>query len=46
MIIRQAIEMDFANIYDLVKRAFQTAEVSDGNEQNFVRELRKRICVG
>lgn len=42
MIIRQATEMDFANIYDLIKRAFQTAEVSDGNEQNFVEELRKR----
>ena len=42
MIIRQVTEMDFANIYDLVKRAFQTAEVSDGNEQNFVNELRAR----
>lgn len=42
MIIRQANEQDFVNIYDLIKCAFQTAEVSDGNEQNFVNELRAR----
>lgn len=42
MIIRKVNTADFADIYTLVKTAFQTAQVNDGNEQNFVNELRKR----
>lgn len=42
MIIRKVNEKDFENIYELVKIAFQTAKVSDGTEQDFVYELRKR----
>lgn len=42
MIIRKANKTDFTQIYDLVQTAFQTAEISDGNEQNFVNELRAR----
>ncbi len=40
MIIRQEEPKDFAEIYDLVKVAFQTAKVADGNEQDFVNQLR------
>lgn len=40
MIIRQEKTEDFAQIYDLVKTAFETAEVSNGDEQNFVNKLR------
>lgn len=42
MEIRQATTADFPAIYDLVKTAFKTAQVSDGTEQDFVEELRKR----
>lgn len=42
MIIRTAKETDFTNIYNLVNIAFQTAQVTDGNEANFVDELRQR----
>ena len=42
MIIRQAREEDYPAIYDLVKTAFATAKVSDGTEQDFVLELRRR----
>ncbi len=42
-IIRQAEKKDEDNIYELVKEAFKTAEVSDGREQDFVYELRERI---
>ena len=31
--IRQETEKDYAEIYNVVKRAFETAEHSDGNEQ-------------
>lgn len=41
MIIRQEIPKDFNNIYNLVKTAFETAEVKDGDEQNFVNKLRR-----
>ena len=34
---------DFKDIYNLVKESFKTAQVSDGNEQDFVLELRKRV---
>ena len=38
--IRCEAEADFAEIHRLVKEAFATAEVSDGEEQNFVKILR------
>jgi putative acetyltransferase len=40
LIIRQEKPSEFQTIYDLVKVAFQTAKVSNENEQNFVAELR------
>jgi len=40
MLIRRETENDFDSIYDLVKTAFQTAQVSDGKEQDFVLKLR------
>ncbi|MCU0580383.1 MAG: N-acetyltransferase [Desulfobacterota bacterium] len=40
MVLRQEQEADFPAIYDLVKTAFQTAKVSNGDEQNFVTRLR------
>lgn len=42
MEIRQAREGDFPAIYALVRAAFATARVSDGTEQDFVLELRRR----
>lgn len=42
MLIRNVKEADFEEIYSLVKKAFETAKVSDGNEQDFVYELRER----
>lgn len=40
MMIRKETEQDFEEIYNLVKVAFQTANVSDGKEQDFVNQLR------
>ena len=40
MEIRVAKPEDYNEIYRLVKTAFQTAQVSDGTEQEFVLELR------
>jgi len=40
MHIRREIPEEFSQLYDLVKTAFQTAKVSDGNEQDFVNQLR------
>lgn len=40
MVIRRETPEEFAEIYDLVKVAFQTAKVSDGKEQDFVNHLR------
>lgn len=40
MIIRPERPQDFDRIYDLVKVAFQTAQVTDGKEQDFVNRLR------
>jgi len=40
MIIRQETEYDFSQIYDFVKKAFQTANCSDGTEQDLVNKLR------
>lgn len=42
MEIREATQEDFDQIYELVKVAFLTAQVSNGDEQNFVLELRQR----
>lgn len=41
MIIRTVRKEDYQNIYDLVKEAFKTANVSDGTEQDFVLQLRQ-----
>lgn len=42
MRIRQERPEDFEEIYRLVETAFRTAKMSDGDEQNFVNELRTR----
>ncbi len=41
MKIRQETAQDFDEIYHLVRTAFETAEVSDGREQDFVSFLRR-----
>jgi predicted N-acetyltransferase YhbS len=41
MIIRRAAETDLAGIYDLVKVAFQTAQVTNGLEQDYQAQLRE-----
>lgn len=40
MIIRQETEQDYSRIRELVRVAFQTAQVSNGKEQDLVDELR------
>ncbi len=40
MTIREERPEEFAAIYDLVKTAFATAKMSDGDEQEFVNRLR------
>lgn len=40
--IRNVKKEDEEEIYELVKESFKTAEVSDGKEQDFIYELRKR----
>lgn len=40
MTIRPETPADLTEIYDLVKVAFETAQVSSGDEQNFVNRLR------
>lgn len=42
MEIRCAVKADYEKIHDLVKAAFQSAEISDGQEQQFVRSLREK----
>ena len=42
MTIRKAAQEDHPSIYHLVRTAFATARVSDGTEQDFVLELRRR----
>ena len=42
MTIRPAQAGDHSEIYSLVQTAFATAKVSDGTEQGFVLELRRR----
>lgn len=41
MIIRPETPKDYQAIYDLVLKAFKTAKVSNGDEQNFVNRLRE-----
>ncbi len=41
MIIRREEEKEFDKIHELVKTAFETAAVKDGDEQEYVRKLRK-----
>ncbi|WP_176332556.1 GNAT family N-acetyltransferase [Candidatus Enterococcus lemimoniae] len=41
MIIRLEQEKDFPVIYDFTKEAFKTAKVKDGEEQEFVKRMRK-----
>ncbi|MGN1051856.1 MAG: GNAT family N-acetyltransferase, partial [Candidatus Scatosoma sp.] len=41
MVIEQERKEDYDKIYDFVKTAFSTAEVADGNEQDFVNAVRK-----
>jgi predicted N-acetyltransferase YhbS len=40
MLLRQECSSDYSAIYQLVKTAFETAEVSDGHEQDLVNTLR------
>lgn len=40
--IRQETEQDYPAIYDLIKTAFETANVSDGDEQDFAANLRNK----
>lgn len=42
MLIREVCKSDYDAIYILVKEAFLTAQVSNGDEQDFVCRLRKR----
>ena len=39
--IRQENKEDYEEVYNVVKRAFESAEHSDGNEQDLVVNLRK-----
>ena len=41
IIIRTETSQDYEAVYHLVKKAFATAEHSDGNEQDLVKKLRK-----
>lgn len=41
MLIRQETSKDYSKIHDLIKRAFETAEHSDGNEHDLVNALRQ-----
>ncbi|MDE6357391.1 MAG: N-acetyltransferase, partial [Eubacteriales bacterium] len=41
MNIRQETEKDYNEVFELIKKAFENAEHSDGNEQNLVTKLRK-----
>lgn len=39
--IRKESKRDYDEVYDVIKTAFETAEHSDGNEQDLVVALRK-----
>lgn len=42
MVIRQVQKSDYKGIYELVKEAFTTAEVTNGKEQDYVNEVRMK----
>lgn len=44
MEIRKETQQDYKEIYSFVKTAFETAKVSDGDEQDFVERLRAGKC--
>ena len=44
MEIKKEEPKDYAEIYEVVKRAFNSAECADGNEQDLVRD-RFKFCV-
>lgn len=41
MIIRKESKADYEKIYQLIKKAFETAEHRDGNEQDLAQAIRK-----
>jgi Predicted acetyltransferase len=41
ILIRQEIGEDIATLYNLIKKAFETAKVKDGDEQDFAENLRR-----
>ena len=43
MVIERERKEDFDEIYDFIKTAFSTAEVADGNEQDFVKAIRNSV---
>ena len=45
MNIRQEKTMDYITIYTVVKKAFDSAEHSDGNEPDLVNALRKSLSL-
>lgn len=40
MLIRPEVSSDFSEVYRFVKKAFASAYVKDGSEQDFVEKLR------
>jgi len=45
MYIRQEKPEDFDKIYELVREAFETVDVKEGDEQDYVKELRKPTAI-
>ena len=41
MVIRQETTQDYSEVYELIKKAFASAEHADGNEQDLVAALRE-----
>ena len=41
MLIRQETQKDYAEVYELVREAFASAQYADGNEQDLVQALRR-----
>ena len=44
MTIRREQPADYESVYQVVKNAFQTAQESDGNEQELVNALRQSVA--
>lgn len=42
MIIRQEKSNDYEEVYEMVKQAFATTQYSDGTEQDYLNEVRKK----